>query len=73
MYYTSRALVPWSVVHYYYIGSRSLIMNLKKVGLIYEMTKLFAKARLQSSMITVITLKEALWCIFQASKELKII
>ena len=37
------------------------------------MTKLFAKARLQSNMITVITLREALWCILQVAKELKII
>ena len=37
------------------------------------MTKLLAKFRLQSNMITVITLKEALWCILQAPKELRII
>ena len=43
-----------------------------EVGLIYEMTKLFAKAGLQNNMITVITLKEAFWCILQALKELKI-
>ena len=48
-------------------------MNLNKGELIYEMTKLFAKARLQSNIITVITLKEALWCILQTPKELKII
>ena len=44
-----------------------------EVGLIYEMTKLFAKAGLQKNMIIVITLKEAFWCILQALKELKII
>ena len=36
------------------------------------MTKLFAKARFQNNMITVIMLKEALYCILQAPKELKI-
>ena len=37
------------------------------------MTNFFARARLQCNMITVITLREALWCILQAPKELKII
>ena len=37
------------------------------------MTKLFAKVRFQSNMMTVIMLKETLWCILQAPKELKII
>ena len=35
------------------------------------MTKLFAKPRLQSNMTTVITLKEASWCILQAPNKNK--